>query len=370
MRLIVPALLLANLLTIALPFVAIYLWKEWNNHIGTVSDAYANRCLYGAIAVTLFILLGRYIIAPLLSKKRKGEDEPEMCETKRRETIRRPDGSKINVEYYGKENGQPIILVHGLSSSIRNWYYQRKYFEKDYRLIMMDLAGMGKSTRPANKDYSLEKLAGDLHAVIEHSGSKNPILWGHSLGGMTILSFLANNTTVQIKGVILENTTYTNPLHTIIFRRLLTSAQKSIITPLSYSLIVLSPFVWLFRWMNYMNGGAHMMTRFFMFAGTQTWRQLDFVTRISTLTPTAVMARGCLGMFSYDVTNELAGMNLPILIITATRDRLTQPDASRYMKSRLPNAELVTMASANHQTLIERHDDVNAAAEKFISNLH
>ena len=75
------------------------------------------------------------------------------------------------------KRGQPIVFVHGLNANIKTWYYQKKHFEKEYRLIMMDLPGMGKSVRPANKDFSMEKVASDLSAVIEHSGAKNPILW-------------------------------------------------------------------------------------------------------------------------------------------------------------------------------------------------
>jgi hypothetical protein len=175
--------LIADLLSVAYPFIAYYLYRQWDVYHHTIEHDYAQRCLYNAIALLLFIVLGRFLIKFLLSKRRKGEDEPHLFKAAKRDAINRPDGSVINVEYYGKENGQPIIFVHGLNANIKNWYYQRKYFEKNYRLIMMDLAGMGKSTRPSNKDFSMDKMAADLQAVIEHSNAKNPILWGHSMGG-------------------------------------------------------------------------------------------------------------------------------------------------------------------------------------------
>src|SRR5687768_5501034 len=179
MPLLLIAFLLADLLSIAYPFIAYYLYKEWDKYRDTIEDDYAQRCLYGAIALLLLILLGRFLIKAFLSKSRKGEDEPHMFNTHKRGRIKRPDGSIINVEYYGKDEGQTIIFVHGLNANIKNWYYQRKYFEKDYRLVMMDLPGMGRSTRPGNNDFSLTKLAADLQAVIEHTGAKNPVLWGH-----------------------------------------------------------------------------------------------------------------------------------------------------------------------------------------------
>lgn len=121
--------------------------------------------------------------------------------------------------------------------------------------------------------------------------------------------------------------------------------------------------------MSYLNGGALLMTRFLMFTGTQTGKQLDFITLLSISTPPAVMARGCLGMFGYDVTNALPNITVPALILTSDRDRLTQPDASAYMNDHLANASLITVASANHQSLLEKHEEVNAAAKAFIEQL-
>lgn len=236
----------------------------------------------------------------------------------------------------------------------------------------MDLAGLGKSTRPTNKDFSLDKMAADLQAVIDHTGVRHPILWGHSMGGMAILTLLAKHSDpnrTPIKGAILEHTTYTNPLHTIIFSRLLTAIQKPVLTPLCYLIIYLSPLFWVFRWMNYLSGNAHIMIRFLMFTGTQTAKQLDFTALLSTLAPPTVMARGVLGMFRYDVTRELATITIPTLIIAANKDRLTKPVASAFMKENMPNAELAVVTPGNHQALLERHEQVNKTAETFIQKL-
>jgi pimeloyl-ACP methyl ester carboxylesterase len=370
-----PLLLLALvvvMLSVAYPLIAYYLWQEWRVFNGTAADDYADRCLYGAIAITLFIFLGRFLVRVLLSKPRPGEDEPRIEEAPRRDSIKRPDGTIINIEYYGKEEGQPIIFIHGWNANSKNWYYQRKRFEKDYRLIMMDLAGLGRSTRPENKDFSLEKMAADLQAVIDHTGVGNPILWGHSMGGMTILTLLAkyrDPNRTAIKGAILEHTTYTNPVRTIIFSKLMTAIQKPVLTPLCYLLIYLSPLVWIFRWMSYLNGSTHIMVRYLMFAGTQTAKQLDFTALLSTLAPPAVMARGVLGMFRYDVIKELPNITVPTLIIAANKDRLTRPFASIYMDEHIPNASIVMVDPGNHQALQERHQEVNDAARQFIETL-
>ena len=372
MPLLLLAFFIVGLLSIGYPFISYYLWREWDIYNGTASHDYADRCLYGAIALMLFILLGKFLIKIIVSKHRKGEEEPHLFDPTKRETLKRADGTDINIEYYGREDGQTILFVHGLNANIKNWYYQRKHFEQNYRLIMMDLPGLGKSTRPANKDFALKKLAADLQAVIHHTGATNPVLWGHSMGGMTILTLLAKKNDpnrTRIKAVILEHTTYTNPVRTSLFSGLMTALQKPVLTPICYLMIGLSPLIWLMRWMSYLNGTSHLVSRWLTFAGTQTPKQLDYSTLLSTMTPPAVTGRSMLAMFKYDVSKELATLQVPALIIAANKDRLTRPIASQYMKDLMPHAELVTVAPGNHQGLVERHQEVNAAAERFIQNL-
>src|SRR4029079_1240013 len=98
----------------------------------------------------------------------------------------------------------------------------------------------------------------------------------------------------------------------------------------------------------------HIVSRWLTFTGTQSSKQLDFTTLLSTLAPPAVTGRACLGMFQYDVTQQLCNIDIPALVIAASKDRLTRPDASEYMSKEIPNAQLVMLSPANHQGLIER----------------
>jgi hypothetical protein len=62
------------------------------------------------------------------------------------------------------------------------------------------------------------------------------------------------------------------------FQQTAYAIQKPVLVPLCYLLIFLSPLIWLMRWMSYLNGNSHIMTRLLTFAGTQTPKQLDFTT--------------------------------------------------------------------------------------------
>ncbi|MDB5193056.1 MAG: alpha/beta hydrolase [Segetibacter sp.] len=373
MPVILLILLLTEFLTIAFIVLDVHLIREWYLWKDTYDEEYARRCLYVAIACTAYIFLGKFPTSWLVSKFRKNEDEPKQEHSQFNENLKRPDGSVINIDFYGDDKAQPLLFVHGWNANSTEWYYQKIYFSKNYRVILIDLPGLGKSTRPANKDFSLQKMAADLEAVIEHLKLSKAVLWGHSIGGMVILTYctqVGKNVNQKVKGIVLQHTTFTNPTLTSIASGLLRAIEKPILYPICYIMIALSPVFWLSKWMSYMNGNLLLSTRFLTFTGTQTPAQLNFISRLSAMAPPAVFARGMLGMMkTYDVSKDLKDLNIPTLILAAKYDRLTKPVASDYMHSNIPNAQLATLSPAGHQGLVERHAETNETASKFIAGL-
>jgi len=208
-----------------------------------------------------------------------------------------------------------------------------------------------------------------LNAVIDYSNVKDPILWGHSMGGFTILTFcrVYFNKMDRIKGIILEHTTYTNPTKTSIMSGLLQAIQNPVLKPICWIMIGLSPLLWISRWMSYLNGSSLIMTRLLTFAGTQTAKQLDFTALLSTMAPPAITGRGVLGMFEYDATEVLSQINIPTLVIGADKDRLTKLEASVFMNEHIPGSQLLVLSSAGHMGFVEQHRHVNAVAGKFLN---
>ncbi|MDB5132581.1 MAG: alpha/beta hydrolase [Mucilaginibacter sp.] len=366
-------MLLPDIVTIALIVLDvrfIHQWLEWRN---TYADDIAQRSLKYAIALTAFSLFGKFPVSWLVCKIRKNEDKPSQERSPETDRLQRQDGSVIHIEFEGNPQGQPILFIHGWNENLTAWYYEKKYFTKDHRIILIDLPGLGKSKGPDNHDYSLQKMALDLEAVIEYLNLKDLVLWGHSMGGMIILTYcteIGKNVNQRIKGIILQHTTYTNPTKTSILSGLLTAIEKPVLYPICYIMIALWPLFWLNKWFSYLNGSMLLSTRFLTFAGTQTHAQLDFISRLSAMAPPNVFARGMLGMMrTYDVTNDLKTLTMPALIFGAEHDRLTILAASEFMNRNIPNSGLVVLTPAGHQGLVERHTETVAAAEAFMKKL-
>ena len=231
-----------------------------------------------------------------------------------------------------------------------------------------DEAGLGASKRPANRDFSLEKMAHDLAAVLAVLGGAPAVLVGHSIGGMIILTFcrlFPAALSAQVAGLVLTHTTYTNPVRTTKGAAFLTAIEKPILVPLMYLTIALSPLVWLMNWLSYRNGTAHLSTMRGSFAGTESWEQIEFATRFTLLASPGVLARGMLGMMKYDATATLPTITTPTLVVAGDQDSTCKPDASERMQRDIPGARQIVLSPAKHLGLIEHHERYAQALQSF-----
>ena len=78
------------------------------------------------------------------------------------------------------EGDVPLLIVHGLFGSARNWRVLQKRLAEKRRVVTVDLRNHGESFW--GDDHSYLALADDLAEVIEAHGGKADVL-GHSMGG-------------------------------------------------------------------------------------------------------------------------------------------------------------------------------------------
>lgn len=324
------------------------------------------------IGLLIFTFFGRYLVLLLIGGK-NGTDNPEGYRVGEVVPVKGPDGTELNVEMYGPKDGQPLIFTHGLGANSTDWYYAKRYLAERYRVIVWDLAGTGKSGRSPQGDYSMEKNARDLEAVLlKVAGNKPAVIFGHSLGGMTTLTFcklFPQHLGTQVAAVGLVNTTYTNPVKTTTAAGFVTAIQKPILQPLLYLIIALFPLVWVQSWLSYLNGMSHIPQRIFSFCGKQTRNQLDYMTILTAQISPSVLAKQTLGMFKYDATETLRRINVPVLIVAADVDRGCIPEASHFMHQAIPNSTLVTMQPSGHVSIMEQHEQFTSAVTSFVNEL-
>jgi pimeloyl-ACP methyl ester carboxylesterase len=282
--------------------------------------------------------------------------------------LSRPDGSELHVECYGRKGAPVIVLTHGWGADRTEWDYLRRDLAARFRLVVWDLPGLGRSSQPTNRDYRLENLASDLQAVLGLARDQPAILLGHSIGGMITLTFCGlfpKELGTRVGGIALIQTTYTNPVRTTNFAGLLTALERPLIVPLLHLTIWLAPLVWLMNQLSYLNGSSHLSSKGSGFAGSESWEQIEHVTRLGVKAWPAVLARGMLGMLRYDATATLKTMMVPTLVIAGDRDPVCKPEASRRMRHDIARSNLAVLKPAKHMGLIEHHQHFAKHVSQF-----
>jgi len=86
----------------------------------------------------------------------------------------------LNFAKYG-EAGRPLIILHGLFGSARNWQGIAKQLAESYSVYTLDLRNHGSSPHADVMDY--ESMAADVLAFMEQNELEDAIVLGHSMGG-------------------------------------------------------------------------------------------------------------------------------------------------------------------------------------------
>ena len=344
--------LLTSAISLAILGGGIYFVWGWYEGVFT-----AVGFLAAGIIMIVLSFTGCLIMRFALGRKKPAAD-PNLAPDGIVHRISRPNGSELYVEQYGPENGPALILTHGLSLSASSWNYQKRLLADRYRLFAWDVPGFGRTRGPSSGAYTMEMLAEDLQAVVNLTGDSAVILVGHSMGGMITLTYcrmFPQELGQRIRGLILTQTTFTNPVKTAKFHKLLTALQQPFLVPLCWLMIILSPLIWLMNLQNYLSGMTHLTTHLTGFAGTETPEQLEFASRYSIASSPASVGRALLAMFRYDAKDILPTISVPTLVITGDHDLITLPSAGEIIRESIPGAEETRLSPSGHMGLVEQY---------------
>jgi pimeloyl-ACP methyl ester carboxylesterase len=104
------------------------------------------------------------------------------------------DGTVLHVEVSGPDDPSgTVVLAHGYVLSNRLWDLQVAALTEtrpDLRVVTYDQRGHGRSARAPKDSATIEQLGRDLHAVIDQAASGPVVVAGHSMGGMTVMSYV------------------------------------------------------------------------------------------------------------------------------------------------------------------------------------
>ena len=94
----------------------------------------------------------------------------------------------MSIAFTAIGEGKPLLILHGLYGTGRNWQSVASALSNDYEVFLIDLPNHGSSIWTSEISY--EDFSSRLSNFIIEQGLNDPIILGHSLGGKVAM-FLA-----------------------------------------------------------------------------------------------------------------------------------------------------------------------------------
>jgi len=120
--------------------------------------------------------------------------------------LRVPTGDvELQIREY-EHDGDPVLLLHFGGANLMAFEAAVPFFQGQYRLILVDLRGHGKSDKPET-GYHIVDMARDLVGLLDQLGLERAHVVGSSLGAEVGLSMAANHPQ-RVASLICEGALY------------------------------------------------------------------------------------------------------------------------------------------------------------------
>ncbi|MBV7504027.1 alpha/beta hydrolase [Bacillus sp. sid0103] len=261
-------------------------------------------------------------------------------------------GNGINLYYEVHGEGEPLLLIMGLSLNSKSWFRTIPALSEHFKVIIFDNRGTGLSDKP-NTPYSIEQMAEDAKCVLDSAGVDSAHVYGISMGGM-IAQRLALMYPSRVRSLILGCTTSGGANHvqpSAEVSMLMLSRGSSIATP--------EEMAWATTPILYSQ------------AFIENQRELvaeDIQRRIEIpVLPYAyiLQLQACL---AHDTSNEIDQIQVPALVIHGDADKLVPYQNGINLAEKIPNAEFLTIQGAGHIYVTEANELVNEKVLDFLKN--
>jgi pimeloyl-ACP methyl ester carboxylesterase len=115
-------------------------------------------------------------------------EHPSLPSSFQSKTIHTPAGADIYVRWAG--NGPVVLLIHGYAENSDSWAPLAASLVKDHTVIVPDLRGIGRSSKP-DGGYDKKTQAKDMRAVVTGLGFDNTAVVAHDIGNMVAYAYAA-----------------------------------------------------------------------------------------------------------------------------------------------------------------------------------
>lgn len=253
------------------------------------------------------------------------------------------DGAKVHYKSIGDASSQTaVVFVHGWSCDMTSWRAQVQAFQGRARMLFVDLPGHGKSDRPA-VDYTMDRFASAVEAVMRDAGVERALLVGHSMGTPVVRQFWRRYPEKTIGIVAVDGA-----LHST-FKD---ASQAEV-------------FAAMFAGPDFAKAMDRFLDATFSSFTPETVR--SDVRKMTSGATQQVAVSAIRNQFDPAIWKDDA-IRVPLLLIVA-KSPMWNADYFAYVRTLNPAAEIVEIPDAGHFVMMEKPAEVNAALVAFVARV-
>lgn len=262
------------------------------------------------------------------------------------------DGNRLYWEWRGPEpesEGPPVLLLRGLSRTLRYWLEFGDLVAGKWRTLFMDHRGIGRSSDDG-KRFDIETLADDAAAVLDAANVDKANVFGISLGGMIAQQLVIRHPD-RVNRLVLGATT-PGPKH-----------GQRIPLPVVVRLLLINA-------LSPRRAGSQIgRLTLYKLQGERRQALLDQWEELARMEPPARWAvlRQMLATLSHDTWDQLPGIQAPTQCLVGDEDALIPAGNSRLLADRIPGGEHAVLTGCGHDFPTDDPKESFRVVDEFFS---
>lgn len=246
----------------------------------------------------------------------------------------RPDGARLHYEVAGDPRRASIVLIEGLGGDASGWIRTAERLASELFVVTFDHRGIGRS-RGGDAPAAMATYVGDVLGLLDELRLARVHLYGRSFGGMVGLE-LALGRPDRVRSLVLA-ATHPGSAHAIRTTERVPK-DRPWVQRFSAAFAAEHPEV---------VEQASRAARWHGRARAGERRQWEAIR-------------------SWDAYDRLGGVEVPVLVLHGSGDRLVDPRNGELLASGIPGAEIVVLEGAGHAYDVEQPERADAAVLEFV----
>ena len=237
------------------------------------------------------------------------------------------------------------MFLHGLGSCADDWTWQVPAFERDHRLLLVDLPGHYRSPLPAGR-LTVDTMADAVGALLARLGEPPAHVVGLSLGGCVGLA-LALRAPDRVRSLTLVNA---------VARLRPAGPTAALRLVVRLTLLATAP----------MSAVAALVARG-LFPRPEQAALYEAAARSLARTPRRAYWAGLRALAGFDVRTALARVRCPTLVMAGADDATVALDVKESLARAIAGSRWVVIPDSGHATNADNPDAFNATLREFLT---